>query len=107
MELVPGPNSLGLPGTLQHAALPTVPSISNDEINYLPAVYNKEHEIEDLGPLRPDKVTSVSRVSNPTLKENTARSPGGSNMGITRTRQWEVQEEYEPTEGEDQNYHAK
>jgi len=52
-------------------------------------------------------VTNVSRVSNPPLKENTARSPGGANMGITRTTQWEVQEEYEHIEGEDQNYHAK
>jgi hypothetical protein len=84
-----------------------VPSINNDEINYAPAAYTKEHELEDLGPLRPDKVTNVSRVSNPPLQENTARSPGGANMGITRTTQWEVQEEYEHAEGEDQNCHAK
>lgn len=91
-----------------HIDVPSmVPSISNDEINYPPAAYSKEHEIEDLGPLRPDKVTNISRVSNPPLEENTARSPGGANMGITRTRQWEVQEEYEHTEGDDQNYHTK
>jgi hypothetical protein len=82
-----------------------VPSINNDEINYAPPAFTKE--LEDLGPLRPDKVTNVSRVSNPPLEGNTARSPGGANMGITRTTQWEVQEEYEHTEGEDQSYHAK
>ena len=92
-----------------HTDVPSmVPSISNDEINYPPAAYTKEHEIEDLGPLRPDKVTNISRVSNPPLQEDTARSPGGANMGITRTRHWEVQEEYdEHTEREGQDYHAK
>jgi hypothetical protein len=91
-----------------HTDVPSMaPSINNDGINYAPATSTKEHELEDFEPLRPDKVMSVSRVSNPPLEENTTRSPGGAIMGITRTRQWEVQEEYKYIDVEDQDDRAK
>ncbi|KAE9362925.1 hypothetical protein N431DRAFT_423242 [Stipitochalara longipes BDJ] len=68
-----------------------VPSINNDEIPFAPANGN-DHD--DLGPLRPDKVMSISRVSNPPLQENKDGSAESMEMGITRTREWEVQAEY-------------
>lgn len=73
-----------------------IPSINNDEIHFAPANTN-DHD--DLGPLRPDKVTSISRVCNPPLEENKDGSARGREMVITRTREWEVQEEYKHGEG--------
>lgn len=62
----------------------------NDEIHFAPAKTNKP---EDIGPLRPDKVLSFSRVSNPPPEENKIYSAGSREIAITRTRHWDVQEE--------------
>jgi hypothetical protein len=76
------------------------PSINNDEIRFAPANTNYHG---DLGPLRPDKVLNFSRVSNPPVEENQARSPRRGKMVITRTRQWDVQKEDEQAKGEDRD----
>ena len=68
-----------------------VPSINNDEIHFVPASMNDHN---DLGPLRPDRVVSISRVSNPPLEGNTDGSEEGMDMAITRTREWEVHAEH-------------
>jgi len=74
-----------------------IPSINNGEIHFAPANMN-DHD--DFGPLRPDDVTSISRVSNPPLEEIKDGPAGGREMVITTTREWEVQAEYKHERGE-------
>ena len=50
----------------------------------------------DLGTLRPDKVSSFSHIRRATPEENEARSSIGSDkMIIRRTTEWDVHEDYE------------
>jgi hypothetical protein len=71
-----------------------IPSVNNEEIHSTISVPPLTHDRNDLGPLRPDKVTNFSQVSNPPQGENYDDSAGGRDMVITRTREWEVQAEY-------------
>jgi hypothetical protein len=79
-----------------------IPSIHNDEIHFMPTSTNINN-YEDLGPLRPDKVMSFSRVSNAPLEDDEAFTAEGQDMVITRTRGWEVQEEYKQARGDDRD----
>ena len=71
-----------------------VPSIHNDEIHFSSPPTNTNDYHDDLGPLRPDMVTSFSRVSNPPLEEDQVLSLENGEMVITTTKEWEVQKEY-------------
>lgn len=75
-----------------------LPSIGIVEVHFAPANTNNH---EDLGPLRPDKATSFSRVSNARLEDNEVRSARSREMVITRTREWNIQEEHKHGRGED------
>jgi hypothetical protein len=74
----------------------TTPSIENGETHEIPVPVNAISS-NDLGPLRPDKVMNFSHVSlsMPQDGNNTIHADSNSGeMGITRTMEWGVEEEY-------------
>jgi hypothetical protein len=80
----------------QHSLSSPIPTQLSHEDFHFPNLTTSTNHQGDLGPLRPDRVTSYSHICRATPEENSARSSIDSDRMIIKKRtEWDVREAYE------------